>query len=81
MFLHVVKLFNLLPMTQVARKQRACMQNAGADGTRSGRRLLLDSLLALDSLGALTERCLSKFAHSEPAVAMLPIRNRAGFRY
>src|ERR1700686_4123368 len=30
------------------------------------------------SIGSLARRCLSKIAHSEPAMAMLPTRNRAG---
>jgi hypothetical protein len=33
--------------------------------------------LVLDTIGALTRRCLSTIAHVDPAVAMLPIRNRA----
>jgi hypothetical protein len=32
----------------------------------------------LGSLGALTRRCLSKTAYSEPAVAMPSLRNRVG---
>jgi hypothetical protein len=33
--------------------------------------------LVLDTIGALTRRCLSTIAHVDPAVAMLPIGNRA----
>jgi hypothetical protein len=33
----------------------------------------------LGTIGALTRQCLSTIAHVDPAVAMLPIRNRAGW--
>jgi hypothetical protein len=39
------------------------MQNAGAHGHLKRIRLMLDSLRMSDSLGAPTERCLSKIAH------------------
>ena len=61
-YLHVV--FCLLPI-----EQAAGVQNAGADCTWSGQHLeratpaSLYSLPMLDSLGAPTERCLSKIAH------------------
>ena len=45
---------------------------------RGPRRMRMLMALTKRSIGALTRRCLSKIALSEPAVTMLPIRNELG---